>query len=416
MTMEVDTEVISGQHLDPNEECLLRDSELVNQKLVDAKLERDAFFPTTQCIFFNETNLDMDGIRLLELDSDLLKNLQEGKSLTIKAEDEENCVLVTDESTYDLRMAETSNLLLVTQDFISKDKLDCESDSWKDLEFPRVKGMFSEYLEPRRIKPRLQKMRTLLEENLFAGVVEEKDEGRIGRKMTKLDLVNLVQASDSEIDEELKRLHAVEIEGHWRLLDPDYAHSVLNHILNLIEENSWPLDSVPVEEVLTTLKDLEPEEVVLGMLEAVGEEKDGSDDKLMFKISEEKVALNFAQVILQKAGRFNLEDFMQVWTSSLPESFQMKPDPGHLRGLALVDDKSMPPSVAYFPVENLPEDAGSRFDFLFTKREKWTKEDISPYLIDLTTPKLEIGAILLKFARASTLNGVKYFSSRKTRR
>ena len=217
-------------------------------------------------------------------------------------------------------------------------------------------------------------------------------------------------------------MNALEIDGHWRLLDPDYFNSVLGHVLNLIDENSWPLSSVPVEEVIEVLKDLEPEEVILNVFETVGtenktgEEGEGGDQdkaKLTFQIDQRKVAVNFAQVILQKAGRFQLEDFMSVWSCSLPEMFD-KPDATMLRGMALVDAKAVPPSVTYFPKADMPEEAGSRFDFLFRTREKWTREDIEPYLEDLTTPKFDVGAILMKYARSSTVNGIKYFSSRKT--
>ena len=190
-------------------------------------------------------------------------------------------------------------------------------------------------------------------------------------------------------------------------------------MLNLIDENSWPLDAVPVEEVLKVLKELEPEEVILNVLERVGEERKeeeeaaaADEDVLLFRIDQRRVAANFAQVILQKAGRFHLDDFLSVWRCSLPEMFD-PPDVTMLRGMALVDAKGVPPSVAYFPKADLPEDAASRFDFLFMTREKWTKEEIEPYLDDLTTPKLDVGAILLKYARSSTVNGVKCFSSRK---
>jgi len=55
-----------------------------------------------------------------------------------------------------------------------------------------------------------------------------------------------------------------------------------------------------------------------------------------------------------------------------------------------------------------------RFDFLFERRKKWTLEEISPYVNDLTTDKLDVGALLTKYSRASTQNGVKVFSSRRT--
>lgn len=402
--------------VDSNDNHLLRSRLNVDEKLHDAKLEPENFLPTAQCIFFNE-DLDNDGVRLLELDGDLLHDLEAGKSLTVKGEDDENCVLVTDDKTYELRSAETSNVLLVTRDFVTNDDLKSDSEQstgvYNGIEFPLVRAMFSEYLETRKTKPKLQKLRALLEENLYCGAVEEKDESRVGKKYWKEDFVRKVQSSPVEVDEELVRLKAFEINGHWRLLDPDYFNSVLGHVLSLIDENSWPLDSVPVEEVIEVLKDLEPEEVILNVLESVGEEKKEDDYKLLFCIDQRRVAANFAQVILQKAGRFNLDDFVSVWSASMPEMFD-KPDVTMLRGMALVDAKAVPPSVSYFPKDELPEDPPSRFDFLFRTREKWTREDIEPYLNDLTTAKLDVGGILMKYARSSTVNGVKYFSSRKT--
>ena len=50
-------------------------------------------------------------------------------------------------------------------------------------------------------------------------------------------------------------------------------------MLNLIDENSWPLDAVPVEEVLKVLKELEPEEVILNVLERVGEERKEEEEE-----------------------------------------------------------------------------------------------------------------------------------------
>lgn len=403
-----------------------RTRDLVNQKLNDAKLQPETFYPTGQCIFF-DNNLDTDNIKLLELDTTLVQDLEAGKSLTIKGEKSENAVVVTEDKTYELRAAETSNIFLITRNSITLDRMKAEHFGtsteqenqnpgltiFDSVEFASVRGVFSEYLEVRPTKPRLQKLRCLLEENLFSGRVNERDEDHQGRKYSKKDLLDMVQASEAEVEAELKRLNAVEIGGYWRLLDTDYFHSVLNHVLGLIDENSWPLDQIPVEEVIDILKELEPEEVILSIMLAVGQEKPPEkEERLYFILNQSKVARNFAEVLLQKAGRFNLNDFLSVWGNSLPEGFD-KPKLTDLRGIGLVDALSMPPSVAYFPRENLPEEAGPRFDFLFQTREKWTKDDIEPYLADLSTAKVDIGALLLKFARSSTVNGVKYFSTRK---
>ena len=113
--------------VDSNDNHLFRSRLTVDEKLHDAKLEPDNFLPTAQCIFFND-DLDNDGVRLLELDADLLADLEAGKALTVKGEDDENCVLVTEEKTYELRSAETSNSLLVTKDFVTKDQLKADAE------------------------------------------------------------------------------------------------------------------------------------------------------------------------------------------------------------------------------------------------------------------------------------------------
>ena len=46
--------------------------------------------------------------------------------------------------------------------------------------------------------------------------------------------------------------------GYWRILEYVYENTVLTHILNLIEENSWNFKEVPVDETMEVLQSLEP--------------------------------------------------------------------------------------------------------------------------------------------------------------
>lgn len=50
------------------------------------------------------------------------------------------------------------------------------------------------------------------------------------------------------------------------------------------------------------------------------------------------------------------------------------------QGIALIDRNCMPGVIWYFPVEDLPEDVGERFNTLFKTREKWSLAEISPYV------------------------------------
>ena len=51
-----------------------------------------------------------------------------------------------------------------------------------------------------------------------------------------------------------------------------------------------------------------------------------------------------------------------------------------LQGIALIEKDAVPEVIGYYPVEDLPEDVGERFNQLFKTREKWSLADISPYI------------------------------------
>lgn len=50
------------------------------------------------------------------------------------------------------------------------------------------------------------------------------------------------------------------------------------------------------------------------------------------------------------------------------------------QSVALVDRTSRPETICLLRVEDLPEDTLERFNHLFTLREKWTEDDITPYI------------------------------------
>ncbi len=51
-----------------------------------------------------------------------------------------------------------------------------------------------------------------------------------------------------------------------------------------------------------------------------------------------------------------------------------------IQGLALLDRSSKPETISLLRVEDLPEDTLERFNNLFSLREKWTQDDIEPYI------------------------------------
>lgn len=51
-----------------------------------------------------------------------------------------------------------------------------------------------------------------------------------------------------------------------------------------------------------------------------------------------------------------------------------------LKGLALLDLDTRPQVIWYYPEADLPEDITERIQSLFRTREKWTLNEIEPYI------------------------------------
>lgn len=51
-----------------------------------------------------------------------------------------------------------------------------------------------------------------------------------------------------------------------------------------------------------------------------------------------------------------------------------------LDGIVLVNNSSHPQSICYFNEQDLPDDIMSRMQYLFQVREKWTINEIHPFL------------------------------------
>ena len=77
-----------------------------------------------------------------------------------------------------------------------------------------------------------------------------------------------------------------------------------------------------------------------------------------------------------------------------------------------MDTTVTPQTIRSFPESSLPESVHDRLEMLFRVREKWTVDEIAPYVESLTTPILNVNGLLTKFARAANVNGKKVFCSK----
>jgi len=401
----------------------------VNSILEFAKLEKSDFKPAIQSLYFSQ-NLENDSVKLVELDQTVLDSILQKKSVTIRGDKNDNAVLVTESATYDLKGAETSNSLLLIPDLTFG--CDLCTDGEQSISDRQVGSVIHNYFELRKIKPRLRKLKDLLMENPYRGRECEGDELDVGRKYTLRELRHRVQASDQEIAAGLAKLNACLFQGHYRMLEFEFLSSVVFHILQLCEEHDWLATGLDVAQCCQVLGELFPQEIIehivrsLSREAAVSTEKSGdlsegkTDGEIQenldrpdrVTLDEDKVCQHFAEVCLKNSGKFNLSDFLQAWQQSVPEG--MTTSLAQIQGMALIERSTQPEVVWYYNVEDLPDDVAQRFEILFEERKKWSLEEITPYIIDLTTDKLDVGALLTKHARSSMHSGIKVFSSRKT--
>nr|XP_005908734.1 PREDICTED: sister chromatid cohesion protein DCC1 [Bos mutus] len=330
-------------------------------------------------------------------------------SLVIRGDKDEQAVLCSEDKTYDLKVADTSNMLLFIPGCKIPEQLKME-ETHGNIIHTEIFGFSNNYWELRRCRPKLKKLKKLLMENTYEGPDSEKEKDSSHSKYTTEDLLDQIQASEEEIMTQLQVLNACEIGGYWRILEFDYEMKLLNHITQLVDSESWSFSKVPLNTCLQELGPLEPEEMIEHCLKCYGK-KYTEEGEVYFELSADKICRATAQMLLQNAVKFNLAEFQEVWQQSVPEGMTTRLD--QLKGLALVDRQSRPEIIFLLKAEDLPEGDQERFNSLFSLREKWTEEDIAPYIQDLCGEKQTIGALLTKYARSSMQNGVKVYNSRR---
>ncbi|XP_062595817.1 sister chromatid cohesion protein DCC1-like [Saccostrea cucullata] len=182
----------------------------INTVLEYAKLESSDVKPTVQCIYFSE-HLDNQSFKLLEVNDTVLETLTDGGRVVIRGNSEDMAVLCTKTATYEIKEAEISNsMLIVPQLHIGPD---LDDSGPQRLKVSKVTSVMNNYYELRPCKPKVSKLKKLLEENMYSGRECEQDEEHQGHKYSFEDLLNIVQGSETEIKESLKKLQACQIEG-----------------------------------------------------------------------------------------------------------------------------------------------------------------------------------------------------------
>lgn len=342
--------------------------------------------------------------------------------MEIKGGLHEKVVLCSSDKTYEMKEAEISNCLVLVPDLkfgqqtttsplkVSKNNINrsldtsneeenaMENNAPRRLEHVGILKVFNEYFELRPIKPRFRKLYDLLQLTRYSGP-ENEDNIDTRYLFTWRQLLDTTQCSENEFQAGLNLMRAIPLGRHIRMFSVEYEHRVVSLMLDLIDENSWPMDEIDREVTITSLDGIVPKEIVTGLFETYTEPS--ADKPGKFKYNEEFVCQIVARHILQPSMRFHKEDFMTTWQEDLPAEIRIKEE--YLKGIGIVDHYAKPVSVISLNEFLLPTGLHDRIKVLFSAKAQWTVDEISPFLATFLTGQQTVAAILMKFTRAMKL-------------
>ncbi|TRY76408.1 hypothetical protein TCAL_00031 [Tigriopus californicus] len=381
---------------------LERTIEDIDKVVLHAKLDPEDLMPQSQVLHFDSNPLDLTQLRLVEMEPTLAEGLIQGQILTFRGQDQDSLVLCTQDQTFDVKEAETSNSLLIM------DRLEFPRPTALTEVKPRhvaqssVLGVFHRYLELKPCQPRLKRLFDHMKQSPLASSSDLTSGSSLSQ------LLKCIQCSENELIQALAQVPTVQLEGRWFYLEPDFRMKLLMYFTNYVEMNAWDWDNVVREDILEMLTTFEPR----NLLEQIFDyyfDSPGSKPGA-FKMNRAKVARFHGEYLLESGSAFALADFQKMWQQSVPEC--LTTELTLLQDISLVDRESAPPLIKIFRERDLPENVQERLAILFREKEKWTVEEMTPFVEKLTSAKLNVNALLTKYARASKINGVKYFGAK----
>jgi sister chromatid cohesion protein DCC1 len=193
----------------------------------------------TTSLIFGNSNTEPK-YEFFEVSQELYNYLCTPKNLcSIKGKENEEAVLCTDTRTFAIKLVESTNtMLLIPTSQIASQK-------------EEIVGSLSRHYELVEIVPKLHQLKALLCERLYAG--QDSEPKQKGRIFTFDQLKARIQASETEIITGLKSLNAFELDGHWRLLAPDYMNDIVEFILTEALSRDWDLAKISQKECIDAL-------------------------------------------------------------------------------------------------------------------------------------------------------------------
>ena len=308
---------------------------------------------------------------------------------------EEEAILCTKNKTFSLKLAETSNTLLLLPKDMGAGAIIRSSENY--------------HFETLEVPPKLQKLRVLLSKHLYSGGNEEEF---FKNCFTFEQILAQVQASETQIRNSLREIGAVEHKGFWTLVDPIYLDNCFELILSEIISNDWNINNVSASECINSLSIANiPSWVIYHALKLYS--KSVSEDNNIFILDEAKMSKFKGTQILRKAKNLPLDKFIEEWKDkTIYGNSYVQID--ILKGIAIVNREGPINIVSYLPSENIINtytDISSRLQHLFNIKKLWFLPELIPYINDLINPSVNTEQYLLKYSRTvNSPEGLQYTS------
>nr|CAG4641035.1 EOG090X09TV [Eulimnadia texana] len=378
------------------EKCLEHKNKEVRNVIQYAKLTEKELKKESYVLDLSSSMMDKKQYKLFEVTKPLLEYLNRGESLIIRGLEDDSAVVCTNDNTYDVKEAETSNSILLMP--LLKDARVVEEDDKRTLLQQTVAGIYHTYFELKPLRPKLQRLRSLLREHAYRGR-DSDDVEKTGLGFS--DLKEMIQMSESELLESLSSIDAIKMNGKWRLLDIQLQYKWLTKVIQHTNGEACLTE----DRVLKVTQGFETPQINSHLMNMYLE---GAEDNLSFNA--EKITGLFATCLFSHSKEYVLEEFTKVMDEVLPIGIDFRPE--ILRGMALVDETERPVKIVHLPEHSLPEDINDRLQVLFRKKAKWTLDEMTPYIKPLTLGNQNITGILTKYSRSFTQNGVKFYGAK----
>ena len=302
-----------------------------------------------------------ENVFLLELPKELVGKEQ----FYIKSDPESGTAfLATDHSTFKMRQASTSNTIQIVAD-------------------GAVLVETNAYIELAKHVPILKSLKRLLNEHKYPGKLNPPHELSINQ------IYETFPASNDEIDRVLKMEKALNIDGYYRKLSPDYLlrfFEILHSNAILSDTSLLKCSVTEFEEMMAECEQEYPAHITRQILSHYS--VDGN-------LSPCEVVRLFGYELLRAKPSWKAQELEVALQKLIGD---LEPNLDHLKGLYLEENSK----VIFYPFDHLPDEPEARFEGLFSKRPKWKYDDIVHFLKDIGDYYQGVDKMIVKYCRIWT--------------